>query len=67
MAPGRYDRRKRGRWEQYNADFNADDSSQSSSLGEKSSASDKDAAGYLFKGFFCGFRSLLEASPAGCY
>uniref|UniRef100_A0A183EC17 Helicase_C_3 domain-containing protein n=1 Tax=Gongylonema pulchrum TaxID=637853 RepID=A0A183EC17_9BILA len=40
MAPGKYDRRKRGRWEQYNADYNADDTSQTSSLGEKSNASD---------------------------
>ncbi|KAM3722491.1 General transcription and DNA repair factor IIH helicase subunit XPB [Dirofilaria immitis] len=44
MAPGKSDRRKRGRWEQYNADFNADENSQSSNLGEKSSSSDKDAA-----------------------
>ncbi|MCP9257535.1 DNA excision repair protein haywire [Dirofilaria immitis] len=35
MAPGKSDRRKRGRWEQYNADFNADENSQSSNLGEK--------------------------------
>ncbi|KAL4003241.1 DNA repair helicase rad25 family protein [Acanthocheilonema viteae] len=43
MAPGKSERRKRGRWEQYNADFNADENSQSSNLGEKSSPSDKDA------------------------
>ncbi|KAK6102285.1 DNA repair helicase rad25 family protein [Brugia pahangi] len=42
MAPGKSERRKRGRWEQYNADFNADESSQSSNLGEKSVSSDKD-------------------------
>lgn len=45
MAPGKSERRKRGRWEQYNADFNADENSQSSNLGEKSNPSDKDAAG----------------------
>uniref|UniRef100_A0A0R3RQ35 General transcription and DNA repair factor IIH helicase/translocase subunit XPB n=1 Tax=Elaeophora elaphi TaxID=1147741 RepID=A0A0R3RQ35_9BILA len=43
MAPGKSERRKRGRWEQYNADFNADENSQSSNLGEKSNLSDKDA------------------------
>ncbi|VDK79941.1 unnamed protein product [Litomosoides sigmodontis] len=44
MAPGKGERRKRGRWEQYNADFNADENSQSSNVGEKSSPSDKDVA-----------------------
>ncbi|VDN04968.1 unnamed protein product [Thelazia callipaeda] len=42
MTPGKNERRKRGRWEQYNADFNADDSSQSSSLWEKGNSNDKD-------------------------
>ncbi|EJD76645.1 helicase, variant [Loa loa] len=43
MAPGKSERRKRGRWEQYNADFNADENSQSSNLGERNNSSDKDA------------------------
>lgn len=45
MAPGKSERRKRGRWEQYSADFNADENSQSSNLGEKNNSSEKDAAG----------------------
>uniref|UniRef100_A0A915Q360 General transcription and DNA repair factor IIH helicase/translocase subunit XPB n=1 Tax=Setaria digitata TaxID=48799 RepID=A0A915Q360_9BILA len=43
MAPGKSERRKRGRWEQYNADFNADENSQSSNLGERINSSEKDA------------------------
>lgn len=48
MAPGKSERRKRGRWEQYNADFNADENSQSSNLGERSNSGDKDATGFFF-------------------
>lgn len=44
MAP-KQERRKRGRWEQYNADFNADENSQSQSSfsDRQGNSNDKDS------------------------
>lgn len=48
MGP-RTERRKRGKWEQYNADFNSDETSQSwsNSNDKQNSSNDKDAAGFF--------------------